>query len=329
MVDLVVEGQAPASEFGRCHTNALGIDMRNEARARCAQRFVQVCLREQGGVVYDAHVSALGGDDLLELGERRAVLDHAPRPRLGLVVVKAPRELEQVAREHDRLMREVGGPLSLQGLDDLYDLEGIADVAPQRAVHIGDERLHAAPHALADLDHGLREFDGLGHGLHECAGSDLDVEQDAARTRGELLAHDRAGDKRYAAHGRGDVAQGIDELVGRDEVARLADDGGAVLPHAGEECVICEGGVESRDALELVHGAARVAKTAPGHLGNECVPGVHGRKHGHDGERGLIPNASSGVLVHGGARDAREVHDIARVHHVHGEQARLLGRHAA
>lgn len=63
-------------------------------------------------------------------------------------------------------MLEIGGSLSLQGLDDLYNLEGIADVASQRAVHIGDERLHAASHALADLDHGLRKFDGFGHGLH-------------------------------------------------------------------------------------------------------------------------------------------------------------------
>ena len=43
--------------------------------------------------------------------------------------------------------------------------------------------------------------------------------------------------------------------------------------------------------LSLIH----ISKTAPGHLGNECVPGVHGRKHGHDGERGLIPNLS---LIH-------------------------------
>ena len=60
--------------------------------------------------------------------------------------------------------------------------------------------------------------------LHEGAVADLDVEHDRLRAGGELLRHDRRRDQRELVDGRGDVAQAVEQLVGRNEVAGLADD---------------------------------------------------------------------------------------------------------
>ena len=63
---------------------------------------------------------------------------------------------------------------------------------------------------------------------------DLDVEHERAGALGDLLAHDRRGDERDGLDGAGDVAQGVELLVGRRQaVTRRADDGADVLelPH--------------------------------------------------------------------------------------------------
>jgi hypothetical protein len=77
---------------------------------------------------------------------------------------------------------------------------------------------------MPEIDHLVGEDPCIVEGLHERAVPDLHVEDDRVGSRRELLRHDRRGDERDDVDRRGHVAQRVQHLVGRHEVAGLADD---------------------------------------------------------------------------------------------------------
>ena len=150
------------------------------------------------------------------------------------------------------------------------------------------------PGLLAERDHRLGEAPRVVDRLHERAVADLDVEHDRLRARGELLRHDRRGDQRELVDGRGDVAQRVQQLVGRDEVAGLADDRDADVPHLRDELVHRQLDAVAGDRLELVERAAGVAEAAAAHLPERDAARRDDRP---DGERRLVADAAGRVLV--------------------------------
>ena len=107
---------------------------------------------------------------------------------------------------------------------------------------------------------------GVFERLHERAVADLHVQDDRVGARRELLRHDRRGDQRDDVHSRGHVSERVELLVGRHEIAGLADDREPDLAHLLHELVDRQLDPEARDRLELVERAARVSEPAAAHL---------------------------------------------------------------
>jgi hypothetical protein len=139
-----------------------------------------------------------------------------------------------------------------------------------------DSTARTAPGAPADVDHRLGQRPGLGLGLHERAAADLDVEDEAAGTAGELLAHDAARDQRQRRDRAGGVAERVQQAVGRGEVLRLAGDGDADVTHLRRNAAFVERGAEAGDRLELVDRPAGVPEAAPRHLRHARRPAPPG-----------------------------------------------------
>src|SRR5690625_7396203 len=76
----------------------------------------------------------------------------------------------------------------------------------------------------ADADHRFRQLASLGHGFHEGAYADLDVQHQAARSTGEFLAHDAAGDERQRLDGSGRVPQRVQLPIERSQALGLTRD---------------------------------------------------------------------------------------------------------
>ena len=213
-----------------------------------------------------------------------------------------------------------------QHVHRLRNLDAVANAEPERRVHVGNQCDGAPSCALADGDHRLRKRDGIVERLHECTRARLDIEQNAVRAGGELLAHDRGRDQRDRVDRRRHVAQCVEFLVRRREVARLPDDGHAAFVHDGEEFFARNRRLIAGDGLQFVHGAARVPETATAHLRD--APTAGGDNRGAD-ERRLVADAAGGVLVHLFAGNRREVDAVTRVRHCNRQLRRLLCRHAA
>ena len=150
------------------------------------------------------------------------------------------------------------------------------------------------PASSAEREHRLGEPPRLVERLHERAVADLDVEHDRLGAGGELLRHDRGGDQRELVDGRRDVAQPVQELVGRHEVAGLADDRQTDVPDLRDELVEAELGAVARDRLELVERAAGVTEAAAAHLPERDTARRDDRA---DRQRRLVADAARRVLV--------------------------------
>ena len=112
----------------------------------------------------------------------------------------------------------------LQRLDRLDHFERVADVPAERGVHRGDERgrlqpVRACRRARATRPapaHRSRVF------MNAPRPHFTSITRPADPLR-DLLAQDRRGDERDALDGAGHVAQGVERLVRRGDVGRLAD----------------------------------------------------------------------------------------------------------
>ena len=250
-------------------------------------------------VIDRGRVAVLRRDELRQLFERRTIRDrllqHGARRR---IVGRHARLREDAAAERQAQLEQFALIFPAQRRDGLLDLERIADGVAKRLVHVRDDGDRLAAGHFADLDH-------LG---------------------GQLLGHDAADDERDARHGAGHVTQGVELLVRRVEVRRLAGNDHADAIHILQKALHGQIDVEARNALELVERAARVAEAAAGHLRHLHTEARH---HRHEHERGLVAHAAGRVFVRLDAGHARQIQRLAAVHHGHGQVQRLAPVHAA
>ena len=262
-VDIALLRLAASAEHDGRLADLLGVHLRDEARTLSLDLGAVRCLLELRVVAQDAVVAALGADHRAERLEGTAVSNRLLSHRAAFLRRALADEIEHVGGELQRYLAQVSWALALEDVHRLHDLDAVADAVAERRVHVGDQGDRAAAGELADGDHRLRELDGVIERLHEGTTARLDIEQDAVGAGGELLAHDRRGNQRDAVDCRRDIAQRVELLVGRREVARLSDDADAALVDRVEELLARERRLVARDRLELVDCAARVATLPP------------------------------------------------------------------
>ena len=256
-------------------------------------------------------VAALRGDQLTEPVHRRAVLQC-----LGGVDPVEPGGVEHLGGQRQRQLHHIGGPSAGQYLQRFLDLDGVANGAAQRCLHVRQQRARHQPLLGAQLHHRAGQFAGLRLGRQERPAADLAVEHQRPGALGDLLAHHGAGDQRQRFGGGGDIAQRIDLPVGRGQLACREDrrpEVAKLLPDLG----FGDLGGETRDGLQLVEGSAGVPEAAPRGLWHRS-PARH-----HDGNQrngDLVADAAGGMLVHqrqwlAVAPQIRKVQPLTGVHH--------------
>ena len=221
-------------------------------------------------------------------------------------------------------MHALLAPVAREMRDGVMRLERIARRVRERLVHVGEERGRRQPSAIRHMDEAFGKLLRLVEARHEGARAPFHVEHQAAEARGELLREDRGGDEIDRFDRRGDVANGVKALVGRSELARLADDGAARLAHGAAKGR--DPGLRAIpfDRLELVERAARMAKAAPRDHRHEAAGGGDG---GREDQAHIVADAARRMLVENRARKVPAQH-LARSHHGARERDALVEREA-
>ena len=156
--------------------------------------------------------------------------------------------------------------------------------------------------------------------------SDLHIKNDGFRARRELFRHNGRCDQRQRVHRVGHIAQRIELLVRGRQIARLPHHGDADALDLCKELLRRERRPKAGDRFELIHRAAGVSETAPGHF---CHLAAERRRDGRDDKRCLITYAAGGVLVCGQLTETAEVDRVAGAHHRVGKDRRFFVRHTA
>ena len=150
------------------------------------------------------------------------------------------------------------GPSPLQHLPGLLDLEPVADGAPERRVHGGEEAGGRALVGGPDQAAETADLPGVVQIGRERPASHLEVEDDRRGAAGHLLGHDARRDQPVALDGAGHVAQRVQQPVGGHDALALADDGDADALELAQEVALRQLHAEAGDGLELVQRAAGV-----------------------------------------------------------------------
>ena len=132
-------------------------------------------------------LEVLGG---AAVGERRL---RAPPP-LRLVHADVG-ERQQHAGDRERHLAHVGGPVPLEHVPRLLDLEPVADREPERRVHRREHAAHAPLEGVADEPAAARQVARVLEVLEKGPSPDLDVEHQGRGPAGDLLAHDAGRDQ--------------------------------------------------------------------------------------------------------------------------------------
>ena len=114
----------------------------------------------------------------------------------------------------------------------------------------------------------------------------------------------------------GHVAEGIDRLVGRDQVGGLGGHGQPDPLHLVEQLAGAEADPEAGDRLQLVERPAGVAEAAPGQLDHLHAEG--GGERAHD-QGGAVGHAAGGVLVDRRPAEPGQVEPVAGGDHGLGQ----------
>ncbi len=209
------------------------------AGARCRDRKDDRRCREVNlGPLQQIRRTTERRDHLREAFRRRAAVQrrqqlHARRGRVGRDAAQHQHLGAQGQREF--MGAGLARPASGQVVDGAAHFQRVADFLSQHLVHVGDQRPGAQARAAGHVDDALRELASEFRRGRERAVAALDVHRQALQAGRELLGQDARGDQRYALHRGRDVAHRVEALVGRRQIAGLADDGAAQRAHDAVE----------------------------------------------------------------------------------------------
>ena len=283
-------------------------------------------LRQARHVVANARVAALRRDHFLQLFKPRAALQRPLHAHLAVFHIPGdPRRDEHPAAQLQRHGQQVAARASGEDVDGLLDLQRVAHVRAQRLLHARHQREDRLARLRADIDHGLRQRDGILQRVHQRAAAGLHIQHNCARAARQLLGYDARGDQRDAVHRAGHVAQRVKRLIRRAEVVRLADDRAADFLHLPHKARLRLLHRAAGDALQLIQRAARVPEAAAGNLRDLRAAG---RRQRHEHQRRRIAHAAGGMFIHANAVDGGQINHAAGMHHFHRQAGRLLRVHA-
>ncbi len=178
---------------------------------------------------------------------------------------------------------------------------------------------------VTQADHRLGQDAGCLDILHEGTGAHLHVEHQRLGALGDLLAHDRAGYQRDRLDRAGDVAQGVEQLVGGRQVVAGGAYDGSDVPQLGQELSVGQAGPPAGDRLQLVQRSAGVAEATTRQLGYRRTAGSH---QGRQRQRDLVTDTTGRVLVHCRAVHSGQIHPYAGGDHGRCPPRQLTGMHA-
>ena len=115
--------------------------------------------------------------------------------------------------------RDILWTLTLQNSNSFSHLQGIADGMSQGLLHGSNGRDRVKSSQAPYVDHRACQFSGLFHIFHECAGSNLHVQQQVRSADRQFLAHDTCSDQWNTFNCARYIAQGIHFAIGRGQVA--------------------------------------------------------------------------------------------------------------
>ena len=170
----------------------------------------------------------------------------------------------------------------------------------------------------------LGQLYGAGHSFHKGTGAHCHIQQNAVASGGQLFAHNAGGDQRNALHRRRHIPQRVHLPVRRGHLAALPHHGNPQPVDLVKKFLFAQGNPGTRHRFHLVHGAAGVAKPTAAHFGHLYAAG---RRHRGHNQRGFIPHAAGGMLVHLHALNGRKIGHLAGVRHQIGELGRLIPGH--
>ena len=283
-------------------------------------------LCKQAVIIQHPDVAALRGKHFLALGKGRAVRNDSLGHSAAVGGIALACQHQHIGRQLQTHLGQVCRAVAFEHVHALHHFQTVADVVPQRGVHIGDHGSYPAAMVGADGNHQLRQLNALVNSFHKSTGAGGDVQQDGVRTRGQLFGHDAGRNQRDAADGSGNVPQSVHLFIRHSDTLALADDRQTDLVHLCKKLLLREGSFCAGHAFHFINGAAGVAETPAAHFGDLHPAGRH---DGRNDQRGLITHAAGGVLVHLDARNGRKVYHHTAVRHHIGQLSGLLIGHAA
>lgn len=321
-VDRVLLALPAAANDQRRQADLLAVDGRHEAVLTSHDVLARPRLPQHHGVIHDPRIATLELDHVAETLQPGAAGERILDLETALLVIRGhpPAQDQHPRSERDDQLPGVGRPAVLENLDRLLDLQGVAHVPADRLVHAGQERHGSHAVAIPDADHGPGQLASALHGLHERATAELHIQHQASDALSELLAHDGGRDQGDRLDRARDVAQSVHLPIRGHQRIRLPNDAAPDLAHATDEPTHRQVGAKTGDGLHLVQRPAGVPEpTARDH--GHANPARRDQRCQRNGD--LVPDAARGVLVHLGAGNAGEVHDLARVDHGLGPHGQL------
>ena len=198
-------------------------------------------------------------------------------------------------------------------------------MGPQRLIHTADQGHRRLACQGAHIHHDLRQMNAVLQILHQRAAPGLDIQHNRVRPGRQLLGKDGGNHQRNRVHGGGHIPQRVQRLVRRRQMSRLPHYSHAGFLHLAQEFLLRQADPKPGNGFQLVQRTAGMAQTPAAHLRHRRAAGRHQRRQ-H--QRGRIPHATGGMLVHLDARDGGQIRHVAGIPHGQGELRGFLIRHA-
>ena len=151
----------------------------------------------------------------------------------------------------------------------------------------------------ADGNHLFRQLCSLLWRFHKSAAAGLHIQQNAVAAGCQFLAHDGSRNQRDALHRGRHIPQGIHLLIRRRQIPRLTDHTDSAFLYGFQKFPAIKTGPISGDRFQFIHRSPGMPQAPSRHLGDLYAAG------GSDGagdQRGFIPHAARGMLIHLHAR---------------------------
>src|SRR6266849_7617351 len=264
VIDPVFLLLAAAAAHGERNAESLAVSAGDEAARRTRDIETRTRLRQPLRFVNHALISTLQTNSLPEFLFGLAAGDHALGKFPAFVdALCLFAEIEHPRGKLEAQFAEIRRAAVVEDFDALDDFIRMPGHAPERLVHVRDQRDHFLAHALPRLHHDFRESNGVFFLFHERAGTRFYIQDQRVNALGEFLAHNGSADQADVLNRRSHITKRIDFLVRRRDFRGLPDQAHAAFAEHAAAFFEREIDVESGNGFQFVERSAGVAEPAP------------------------------------------------------------------